>query len=60
MKKLSITLAVITLSVFVAAESKYICKVAHLGTHTVAITCTNGSDPTGKKDGDILFISCGK
>lgn len=55
-----IILAVIVLSALVMAESKYICKVAHLGTNTVAITCTNGADPTGRKEGDILLISCGK
>jgi hypothetical protein len=39
---------------------KNICKATHLGIYTVAISCTNGSDPTGRKLGETLLISCGK
>lgn len=43
-----------------ASESKVVCKTSRLGPYAVAITCTNGSDVTGRKLGDVLVISCGK
>lgn len=61
MKKTYVVITLIVLSALAIAESKYICKVAHLGTNDIAVTCTNGADPTGKKiSGNVLLISCGK
>jgi hypothetical protein len=56
-----ITIAILLLvSVAVAARREYTIKSSHLGLNAVAITCENGGDPTGKKYGDVLIISCGK
>ena len=41
-----------------ATESKYICKAVHIGTSAIAVTCTNGADPTGNTTGNVLIISC--
>jgi hypothetical protein len=40
-------------------KPKPIYKVTKLSLTEVSISCTNGADPTGKKLGDILVISCG-
>lgn len=39
-------------------RQKNVCKATHLGPYSVAISCTDGADPTGKKLGDTLIISC--
>jgi hypothetical protein len=41
-------------------RAKSICKTSHIGINAVAISCTNGADPTGNKFGNVLIISCGK
>jgi len=40
-------------------KPKNVCKSTRLGPMAVAITCLNGADPTGRKYGDTLIISCG-
>lgn len=37
---------------------KNVAKATHLGMYEVAVTCTNGADPTAFKHGDMLIISC--
>jgi hypothetical protein len=61
MKKISlIALAVLAFTAVIVAESRYVIKSTHVGNAAVAITCTNGGDPTGKMlDGNVLLISCG-
>lgn len=45
----------------VGAESKYVAKASHLGSYSIAVSCTNGADPTvAGKVGDALIVSCGK
>jgi hypothetical protein len=41
-------------------KPKNVYKLFHFTTTEVGITCTNSADPTGRKVGDILIISCGK
>ena len=62
MKRITITLVTILglASAALAARQEYIIKSTRLGVSAVAITCTNGADPTGTKNGDVLIISCGK
>lgn len=42
------------------ARPKPIYKVSKLSMTEVAISCNNGGDPTGRKIGDTLIISCGE
>jgi hypothetical protein len=39
---------------------KPIYKVTKLSLTEVGISCNNGGDPTGRKIGDTLIISCGR
>lgn len=41
------------------AASKYITRVSHLSERMVSVSCTDGSQPTTQKAGDVLLISCG-
>ena len=41
-------------------KPKNICKATHLNPMSIAVSCTNGSDPTGRKVDEVLIISCGK
>lgn len=59
--KLQIAIVLLLTGIAYAAGAiKSVCKVTHLGSNDVGITCTNGADPTGRKYGDVLIISCGK
>ena len=40
-------------------KPKPIYKVSKFSLTEVGISCTNGADPTARKLGDILLISCG-
>ena len=42
------------------ARPKPVYKVMKLSTSEVGISCLNGGDPTGKKIGNVLIISCGQ
>jgi hypothetical protein len=42
-----------------ADKPKSIYKVFRFTPNEVGISCQNGADPTGRKVGDILIISCG-
>jgi hypothetical protein len=61
MKKVLFAVCTIALLVSVAAadKPKNVYKTFHFTTTEVGITCLNGADPTGRKMGDILIISCG-
>ena len=39
-------------------KTKNIYKTFHISPSDIGITCQNGVDPTGRKVGDILIISC--
>lgn len=43
-----------------AAEVKTIYKVHRFNASEIGISCQNGADPTGRKVGDIVIISCGR
>ena len=60
-KTLATLTAVLLFAGFALAQSKpkSIYKVFHFSANEVGITCQNGADPTGRKVGDILIISCG-
>lgn len=45
---------------YALVKPKQILKVSRLGTRDAAIICTDASDPTGYKRGDVLIISCGR
>ena len=62
MRKLyaGITLLLMIGSAAIASErAKNVYKTTHLSTTQVGISCQNGADPTGRKIGDLLIISCG-
>jgi hypothetical protein len=54
------TLLVATVAVFAADKPKNIYKLFHLSTTEIGITCQNRADPTGRKVGELVIISCGK
>lgn len=59
MKRVLIT--VLTLGAIAGATaSTSVIKVSRLSDTEAAISCKNGSDPTGKMIGQSLIISCGK
>jgi hypothetical protein len=43
-----------------ADRPKPIYKITRLTTTQVGISCLNGADPTGRKIGDMVIMSCGK
>lgn len=56
-----IIIAVVLLSTLVTASEIH----RHFHIHQISLTefavsCDNGGDPTGKKDSNVLIISCGK
>ena len=61
MKTLITLAAVIALAqVSGTAESKNILSGKRLSTTEVALSCSNGADPTGRKIGNTVIISCGR
>ena len=42
------------------AESKYVLSSKRLSSTEVALSCSNGADPTGQKVGQTVIISCGR
>ena len=38
--------------------TKTIYKVVKLSNTQVGVSCTNGADPTGRKVGDLVILSC--
>lgn len=58
--KYKLLIVMLVLAAIAAAETK-----RHFHIHTVSpesfmVRCDNGGDPTGRKDGETLLISCGK
>ena len=58
-------LALVLLTLAVASvcwgeSKKYILNYKRLSTTEVGVSCENGADPTGKKFGNTLIISCGQ
>lgn len=47
-------------AIFAGDKPKNVYKLFHLSTTEIGITCQNGADPTGRKVGDLVIISCGK
>jgi hypothetical protein len=47
-------------AVFAGDKPKNIYKVFHLSPSEIGISCQNGADPSGRKVGDLVIISCGK
>ena len=43
-----------------ASESRWVLNYHRLDTRRIEITCANGGDPTGLKQGNTLIIDCGK
>lgn len=41
-------------------RQKALYKVTRLTTTQVGISCLNGADPTGRKIGDMVIMSCGE
>jgi hypothetical protein len=41
-------------------KPKPIYKITRLSVTEVGISCLNGADPTGRKIGDTVIMSCGK
>lgn len=57
--RIAIAILLLSAAVF-CTESKYILVSKRVSSGAVAISCTNGADPTGTTVGDALIISCGK
>lgn len=60
MRKWLIICTLLALSVmgYAIARQRFI-KSTYVSDGAVAISCSNGGDPTGQKIGDMLIISCG-
>jgi hypothetical protein len=41
-------------------KAKTIYKLLRISQTEIGITCQNGADPTGRKVGDLVIISCGQ
>lgn len=59
-RRMLLVLSVVLLGAAVLAtgESKYVLSSKRLSSTAVALSCANGADPTGKKFGQVLIISC--
>lgn len=55
-----VLLGAVMLGSLAVGESKYVLSSKRLSSTEVALSCANGADPTGKKFGSVLIISCGK
>lgn len=60
MKTVAIAALVLLAMIVGQAESKYILSSKRLSSTEVALSCSNGADPTGRKIGETVIISCGK
>lgn len=61
MRKLIVIVVVVLAGVLNASDRpKALYKVLRISTTEVGIVCENGGDPTGKKIGQLLVISCGQ
>jgi len=47
-------------ALFAGERPKNVYKIFHLSPTEIGITCQNEADPTGRKVGDLVIISCGK
>ena len=47
-------------AIFAGEKPKNVYKLFHFSPTEVGISCQNGADPTGRKVGDLVIISCGK
>jgi hypothetical protein len=47
-------------AVFAGEKPKNVYKLFHFSPTEIGITCQNGADPTGRKVGELVIISCGK
>jgi len=56
----TIVLALLLASLAWATESRWVLNYHRLSTRQISITCANGGDPTGIRQGDTLIIDCGK
>ena len=60
MKRILTAVLLLSASLLAAERTtKYILHVSHVGDRAIAITRSNGGDPTGAKTGDVVIISCG-
>lgn len=50
----------IALLLLAGSAPKPIYKITRLSSTEVGISCTNGADPTGRKVGETVIMSCGK
>lgn len=55
---LAVTVALTSLTT--NATEPRILKSTRLSSRAIAISCTNGGDPTGKMENGVLIISCGR
>jgi hypothetical protein len=47
-------------AVFAGEKPKNVYKLFHLSATEIGVTCQNGADPTGRKVGELVIISCDK
>jgi capsular polysaccharide biosynthesis protein len=53
-----VVLAVLSIAAGAVAKTRYI-KSTYISDGAVAVSCSNGGDPTGRMVGGALIISCG-
>lgn len=59
MKKTLVFASVLVSSALAFAAGTSVIKISRLSDTQAAISCKNGADPTGRKEGDVVIISCG-
>jgi hypothetical protein len=65
MKSLTYVGALLAALLFAAAfaygtQPKPNYRVTRLSANAVGVSCLNGGDPTGRKVGDVLILTCGE
>jgi hypothetical protein len=58
MRNVVIAVLLLTTLAFAAERGKALYRVTRLSPTQVGISCVNGADPTGRKVGDIVIMSC--
>jgi len=58
---LAVVVGLLFAGVFVyGTQPKPNYRVTRLSANAVGVSCLNGGDPTGRKVGDVLILTCGE
>jgi hypothetical protein len=58
MKRLAIAVLILSVLALATEKEKALYKIIRLSPTQVGISCLNGADPTGRKIGDVVIMSC--